>query len=466
MTTHDFDFCVLGAGSAGYAAATTARAAGRRVALVDGTGQLAGLCILRGCMPSKTLLRSAEVAHLAARAASFGVEVNGVRADPKAIVERKRRIIKGFADDRVAGIDAFALFRGEPRFRGRRELVVGEDRIRAAKFLVATGSVIDVPPIPGLEEAGYLTSDDVLELERLPRSIVTLGGGPVAVELSQYLARLGVAVTIVQRSATLLSDEDPDVGECLRTAFEDEGMRVATGAREHRVERTASGKRVRVTRAGREEHFDADEIFVALGRRPNVEGFDLEAAGIEYDRDGIKVNRFLQTTNPDIYAAGDANGLNELVHVAVYEGQLAACNAFTDDQRAAMYDLQRAHAVFTEPQVAVAGLREKDCRERGISCEVARYPFDDLGKAIAIGATAGFVKMLAARDGRILGLVMVGAEASDMIHEAIALLYFNADVRDVLEMPHLHPTLAEIITYPAEELCERLEHRTHALVTP
>jgi pyruvate/2-oxoglutarate dehydrogenase complex dihydrolipoamide dehydrogenase (E3) component len=466
MTTHDFDFCVLGAGSAGYSGAVTARDLGKSVALVDGTEPLAGLCILRGCMPSKTLLRSAEIAHLAATAARVGILARDVRPDMPAVVERKRRIIKDFADYRVEAIEKFPLFRGAPRFSGEHELVVGDDVIRARKFLIATGSRIDVPDLAGLAQTGFITSDDVLELERLPRRVITLGGGPTACELSQYLARLGCEVTMVQRSARLLSGEDSDVGEALQLSLEKEGITVLTGTKLSSVERTSSGKSVRFKMGDRIEERTGDEIFLALGRSAVVQGFGFESAGVAYDAVGVKVDRFLRTTNPDIYAAGDCNGLNQLVHVAVYEGQLAAKNALCDDARAADYSLQYARAVFTDPQVAVAGFTERECSELGVAYSKASYPFSDLGKGIAANLTEGFVKLLAAADGRLLGVAMVGAEAADMIHEAIALLYFKANVRDILEMPHLHPTLAEIITYPAEELCERLARETHVLVRP
>ncbi len=458
--------CVLGGGSAGYAAATTAASMGRSVAIVDGEGPLAGLCILRGCMPSKTLLRSAEVAHLMGVAPLLGVTPSGVRIDVPAIIERKRRIIGGFADHRIEGLEKFPLFRGEPRFVGPSELAVGDQKVHAQRFVIATGSTINIPPVPGLSETGYLTSDDVLDLEKLPASVVVLGGGDVAVELAQYLARLGVATTIVQRSATLLSAEDPDVGETLRTWLEKDGIRVLCNAALRRVERRPAGKCVVAEIDGVESRIEAEQIFVALGRRPNVDGFGFEAAGVSYDRNGVAVDEHLRTTNPNIYAAGDVTGLWELVHVAVYGGALAAQNAFSEQQQAIDYDLWAARAVFTDPQVGIAGLTERQCLKRGIAYHKATYPFDDLGKAITAELTAGFVKMLAASDGRILGVAIVGAEASDLIHESIALIYFKARCHDVMEMPHLHPTLAEILTYPAEELCEQIEHQRHVVVTP
>jgi pyruvate/2-oxoglutarate dehydrogenase complex dihydrolipoamide dehydrogenase (E3) component len=466
MGSYDFDLCVVGAGSAGYAAATTARGLGKSVVLADGEGPLAGLCILRGCMPSKTLLRSAEIAHLVRTAPELGVRVGEVRYDVPHIVRRKRRIIADFAADRVDGIRSFPLFQGRVRFTGRDTLAVGEREIRARRFVIATGSVINIPPIPGLAEAGYITSDEVLDMEELPSSIVVLGGGAVAVELAQYLARLGCRTTILQRSATLLSGEDHDVGTALREALTQDGIRVVTDTALLGATRNAKGKCVRFRHAGRDEEVCADEIFVALGRRPNVDAFGFEVAGVAYDAGGVRVDPYLRTTNPVIYAAGDVTGAVELVHVAVYGGAQAARNAFSENPQPLNYDLLGARAVFTDPQVGVAGLSEKQCRERGIAYVSARYPFAELGKAITAGLTQGFVKMLAAPDARILGVTIVGAEAADLIHEAIALLYFKARTHDVMEMPHLHPTLAEIMTYPAEELCERLEHEAHAVVTP
>ncbi|HKW45087.1 MAG TPA: FAD-dependent oxidoreductase [Candidatus Eremiobacteraceae bacterium] len=463
----DYDFCVIGGGSAGYAAATIARALGKKVVIVESLAPLGGLCILRGCMPSKTLLRSAEVAHLVAEAPKFGIETGAALANIPAIVARKRRIIKEFADYRVEGIDEFPVLRGSVSFIGPDALMAGHTIVRAEKYLVATGSVINIPQIPGLVETGFLTSDDVLDLDVLPRSVIVLGGGLIACELAQYLQRVGVEVTLLQRGLSLLSREDPDVGFALQRALVDEGTEIRTGVKLIGISIPGGRKRVQFDSGGDRAMVEADEIFVALGRRANVDGLELASAGVRFDRRGVHVDASLRTTNPNIYAAGDVvEDSTQLVHVAVNEGQTAARNAFSDVQQSIDYELHGARAVFTDPQVAVAGLTERECKERSLRYAVARFPFDDLGKAIAIGETKGFVKMLAAPDGTILGVAIVGAEASDLIHESIALLYFKANVRDVMRMPHLHPTLAEILTYPAEELCERLEHEQHALVQP
>ncbi|TAM58959.1 dihydrolipoyl dehydrogenase [bacterium] len=447
---------MVGAGSAGFAAARTARDLGKRVAFVD-PGPLAGLCILRGCMPSKTLLRSGELAQLAREAHEYGVGAKIEGFDWARMMARKREIIQGFTDYRVDGIRAFPVFEGPAHFVSGHEIEVGGQRLRGQRFLIATGSVIQHPEIPGLAETGFLTSDQVLELERPPKDVIVLGGGYVATELGQFLHRMGVPATFVQRSPHLLSSEDPDVGDALAGCFRAEGMTVDTGTAIERVFTRHGRKVVAYRHGGQIREAEAEEIFFALGRRPNVDGLALESAGVTYNRYGVDVDRHMRTSNPDIFAAGDVAGRFQLVHVAIHEGEMAARNAFLPQPENVDYSLVAAHAVFTDPQVAVVGMRERDLVAEGRRYLKGSYPFDDLGKAISVGLTKGFVKMLAdPRDGRILGVAIVGAEASDLIHEAIALMYFKATVDDVVRMPHLHPTLAEIMTYPAEEIAEAL----------
>ncbi len=460
----EFDFVVVGAGSAGFAAARTARELGKRVAFVD-PGPLAGLCILRGCMPSKTLLRSGELAQLTRESREMGVQATIQGYDWPRMIERKRKIIQGFTDYRVEGIRDFPVFEGPAHFVSGHEIEVAGQRLRAARFLIATGSVIQQPEFPGLTEIGYLTSDQVLEMERPPKDVIVLGGGYVATELGQFLHRMGVPATFIQRSPHLLSAEDHDLGEALGGYFRGEGMAVYTGTVIERAYARNGRKVVSFRHEGRVREVEADEIFFALGRCPNVAGLALEKAGVTFNRYGVSVDGHMRTSNPDIFAAGDVAGRFQLVHVAIYEGEAAARNAFLPQQEKVDYALIAAHTVFTDPQVAVAGYRERDLLAEGRPYLKGSYPFDDLGKAISVGLTKGFVKMLAdPHDGRILGVGIIGAEASDLIHESIALMYFKATVHDVLRIPHLHPTLAEIMTYPAEEIAEVMAgHAAHAV---
>jgi pyruvate/2-oxoglutarate dehydrogenase complex dihydrolipoamide dehydrogenase (E3) component len=455
---HQFDLIVVGAGSGGYAAARTARDLGASVALVD-RGPLGGLCILRGCMPSKTLIATSDAAHEIRTAGELGVHAGEPTIDFPAVMRRKREIIGGFTDYRIAGIETFPLFRGDAAFESAHRLRVGEDVLEGKAFVIATGSEIAPPVVPGLAEAGYIDSDAALELEAAPRSLIVLGGGYVGSELGQFFARTGSAVTIVIRSGQLLSGEDTDIGTGLTKYFQSEGIAVHTGAQVTRVSVRDDGQKVvHYQQDGAEKSVAADEIFFTLGRVPAVGGLNLEAAGVPYHAiTGIPVDETLRTAQPHIFAVGDVTGRFLLVHVAIQQGEIAARNAIRSGAERVDYRLSKTHTIFTDPQVAVAGETEKELQAAGTPYLVASMPFDDHGKAIAIGKTKGFVKMMAAPDdGRILGAAILGPHASDLIHELIVAMHFNATVFDFVKIPHLHPTMAEIVTYPAEELVEKI----------
>jgi len=454
----DYDLIVVGAGSGGFAAARTARSLGASVAFVD-PGPLGGLCILRGCMPSKTLLATSDAAQEVREARALGVIVPEPEIDFRAMMARKREIIKGFADYRIEGIETFPLFKARARFLSPTALQAGDTVLTARKYIIATGSVVAPPVFPGLAEVGYIDSDAALELEEKPESLVVLGGGYVACELGQFFHRIGVPVTMLIRAAHLLSGADTDIGEGLTEEFRREGIDVRTEALVQRVELRDGKKVVKYLQRGVAREAAAAEIFYALGRVPNIEGLGLEAAGVRaHPITGIEVDSTLRTTNPDIFAVGDVTADYALVHVAIQQGEIAARNAVLGGREAADYSLSKTHTIFTDPQVAVAGESEKELIRSGRPYLKGSYPFADHGKAISIGKTKGFVKMLAdPRDGRILGAAMLGAHASDLIHEVVVAMYYRATVFDFMKIPHLHPTLAEIWTYPAEELAQMLE---------
>ena len=453
-----FDLIVIGAGSGGYAAARTARDLGASVALVD-RGPLGGLCILRGCMPSKTLIATGDAAHAIRTAGELGVHASEPQIDFVAVMRRKREIIAGFTDYRVAGIETFPVFHGEAAFESPHRVRVGDDVLEGKAFVVATGSVIAPPVVPGLAEAGYMDSDAALELAEPPASIVVLGGGYVGSELSQFFARIGVPVTIVIRSGQLLSGEDADIGEGLTTYFREEGITVETRAQVVRVSVAGDGRKVvHFVQDGVEKAVAAHEIFYTLGRLPAVTGLNLEAVGVKFHAlSGIEVDATMRTSQPHIFAVGDVTGQFLLVHVAIQQGEQAARNAVRGGHERVDYRLSKTHTVFTDPQVAVVGESEKELRAAGVPYLVATMPFNDHGKAISTGKTKGFVKMMAAPDdGRILGAAILGPDASDLIHEMIVAMHYGATVFDFVTIPHLHPTMAEILTYPAEELVEKI----------
>jgi pyruvate/2-oxoglutarate dehydrogenase complex dihydrolipoamide dehydrogenase (E3) component len=284
--------------------------------------------------------------------------------------------------------------------------------------------------------------------------MIVLGGGYVATELGQYFARLGVEVTVVIRGPRLLRAEDDDIGDAITEAFRAEGIRVETDAIISHAQRRGDRKAIVFHRDGQEHEVVADEIFHALGRVPNVGGLDLEVAGVAYHPvTGIEVGSDMRTTNANVFAVGDVMGMFALVHIAIYQGEIAARNAVHDGHEHADYSLQKTHTIFTEPQIAVAGENEHELKLAGVPYIVASYPFADHGKAIVSGHTRGFVKMMADPvDGRILGAAVIGPDGSDLIHELIVAINFKATVFEFMKIPHLHPTMAEIWTYPAEEL--------------
>ena len=455
--THDV--VVIGGGSAGYAAARTARDAGADVAIVD-QGPLGGLCILRGCMPTKAILRSAEVAALLRRAKEFGLSPVSARADLSAIVDRKDRLVREFADYRVQQLQdpRLTLYQSQAVFQSPREVTVGDTVLSAGSFILATGSRPREVPIPGLAQAGYFTSDTILDLRTQPGSLIVLGGGAVALELGQFFARLGTRVTILQRGRTLLSGMDEDVGRALEAALIDEGIEVVTGLQLLRVTHDATGKTVWVMKDGRERSFVGEEILQALGRQPNIEGLHLDLAEMTLDGGRIVVDGAMRTSQAHIFAVGDMNDVTPIVHLAIQQGEIAAYNATHADQPAKIVDHRLdTEVVFTDPQVAVLGLNETRAKAAGTLYLAASYLFSDHGKALCLGATHGFVKLLCApQTGEILGVQIVGPEAGELIHELIAVMYFHGTAADLLRMPHYHPTLAEIVTYPAESIVERL----------
>ena len=453
------DVIVIGGGSAGYAAARTARDAGADVAIVD-QGPLGGLCILRGCMPTKAILRSAEVAALLRRAKEFGLSPVSVLADLSAIVDRKDRLVREFADYRIEQLHdpKFTLYQSRAVFESPHEIAIGSMVLSAGSVILATGSKPSEVPIPGLAEVGYFTSDTILDLRTRPESLIVLGGGAVALELGQFFARVGTKVTILQRGRTLLSGMDEDVGRALEAALIDEGIDVVTGAQLLRVTHDATGKRVWVMKDGRQQSYVGVEILQALGRSPNIEGLRLDLADVTVDGGRIVIDAAMRTSQRHIYAVGDVNDLTPIVHLAIQQGEIAAHNATHADQPAKTIDHRLdTEVVFTDPQVAVLGLNEARAEAEGIPYLTASYLFTDHGKALCLGARHGFVKLLCApQTGEILGAQIVGPEAGELIHELIAVMYYHGTATDLLRMPHYHPTLAEIVTYPAEAIVERL----------
>jgi pyruvate/2-oxoglutarate dehydrogenase complex dihydrolipoamide dehydrogenase (E3) component len=452
-----FDVVVIGGGSAGYAAASKAQSNGAKVAIID-KGPLGGLCILRGCMPTKAILRSSDVLALMHRAKEFGLSVSNPSADLSLINDRKKQLINEFANYRIEQLNdpKFKLIEEHASFLSPNKLQVGKLVLSAKNFIIATGSTIADFPIPGLAEAGFYTSDDLLELRETPESMIVLGAGPVAVELAQFFCRIGTKTTLLQRSDYILSKGDEDLARPIEKRFREEGMKVYTGAKLLKASKSSNGRTIIFLHEGIEKSVTAGIILQALGRKPNISKLNLPAASVNIDRGRIVVDQEMRTNIPHIFAVGDVNGLHEIVHIAIEQGEIAAHNATQKNIR--RFDERlKISITFTDPPVASVGLSEKECKKSNIIYLKASYPFDDHGKSLCMGETLGHVKLLCSpSNGEIIGAHIVGPEAGEMIHQMVSVMFFRGTVHDLIKLPYYHPTLSEIFTYPAEELLDKI----------
>ena len=463
MRRFDFDLAVIGGGSGGYAAARSAAGAGLKTVVIEGGEQVGGLCILRGCMPTKALLYAAEVKHLAEHAATWGVQARKVSFDFAQVMRRKNAQIKDFADYRAQQLNAgeFKFLRAKARFLDAHTLGLSNGETLAAKyFVIATGSRVAPAPLPQLDAVGFLTSDEAVELKQLPKSLIILGGGAIAAEFAQFFARFGVRVTLIQRSGHILKEFDADAGVEMEKVFRREGIQVFTGTKLLDAHRKGKLKTVSFEQGGKRLEVSAAEILFALGREPNTAMLDLDCAGVKTGDGRILAEATMRTSARHIFAAGDCTGPHEIVHVAIQQGETAAYNILKPKVPRRLDYRLLISVVFTEPQVAAVGLTERKARADGLKYLAASYPFNDHGKSIIMEAKDGFVKLLAhPKSGEILGGSCVGPVGGELIHEIAAAMAKRMTVRELAAMPHYHPTLAEIWTYPAEELADKIAER-------
>jgi dihydrolipoamide dehydrogenase len=459
-TQFDFDVGIIGGGSGGYAAARTAANAGLKTVVIEGGEEVGGLCILRGCMPTKALLYAAEVKHLADRAAIWGIRTGQIGFDFRAVMKRKSAQIKDFADYRVKQLNTgkFKFIRSQAAFIDAHTVRLGNGKkIGAKNWVIASGSRIAPATLPHLNEVGCINSDDALVLKKLPKSLIILGGGAIACEFAQFFGRMDVKTTIIQRSSQVLKEFDPDAAETIEKVFGDEGIKVFTGTRLLGAGRKGKLKTVQFEQHGKTVTVAAEEILQALGRTPNTENLGLENCGVKTEQGRIVTDEHMRTSVPHIYAAGDCTGPYEIVHLAVTQGEVAAHNLIRPKAQRKMDYRLLISIVFTDPQIAYVGLTEKEAMARKIPYLTASYPFSDHGKSLLMEAKDGFVKLLAdPKSGEILGGACVGPAGGELIHEIVAAMAKRMTVHELAAMPHYHPTLAEIWTYPAEELAETI----------
>ena len=450
----DYNLVVIGAGSAGLVTSYIGAAVKAKVALIE-KHRMGGDCLNTGCVPSKSLIRSARLLAEAREAERFGLQNAELEFDFATVMERVHDVIRRIEPhDSVARYTALGVdvIEGEARIVSPWEVEVDGRVLAARSLVIATGARPLVPPIPGLDRVDYLTSDTLWELRELPRRLVVLGGGPIGAELAQCFARFGSEVTVVEMAPRLLPREDEDAAAEVEARFRAEGLRLATAHRAVRVETEAGERRLICEHAGAEVALPFDRLLIALGRQANVTGFGLEELGVALsERKTIAVDGLLRTNFPNIYACGDVAGPYQFTHVASHQAWYAAVNgllapfwSFPVDYRVIPW------ATFTEPEVARVGLSEDEARARGIAYEVTKYGIDDLDRAIADGADHGFVKVLTApgKD-KILGATIVGAEAGNLVAEFVLAMKHGLGLNKILGTIHIYPTMMEANKYVA-----------------
>jgi mercuric reductase len=450
----DADLIIVGGGSAGFAAAIRGNELGAKVIMVN-AGVIGGTCVNVGCVPSKTLIRAAEARHRAAQSCFAGVESASRVSDFAAIIRQKDELVGSLRQakyiDVLNAYENVRLIEGRAAFVSPGTIQVDGRTLRAPRIIVTTGSRPWIPPIPGLREAEPLTSTTAFELDRMPESVIVLGGRYIALECAQMLARLGAKVTILQRSGHILPDEDEDLTDALAGYLREDGIGVETSVRVERVSRDKGQIIVHARVSGEERSFHAERILCATGRRPITEDMGLETIGIGIGKDGrITVDDHLQTAVAGVFAAGDVIGEPAFVYTAAYEGRLAAENALDGDTRKRDYTAL-PWVIFTDPQVAGVGMNEKEALRAGVEIDTAKLDLSNVPRALAARDTRGFIKLVKERRGdRLLGGRVLAQEGGEQIMEAAMAIRFGLGVSEIAAMFHPYLTQAEGIKLCAQ----------------
>ena len=450
MAAYDYDLGILGGGAAGLTAAAGSAQFGAKTILVEKAKKLGGDCLHFGCVPSKTLIRTAGVWSLARRAKEFGLpEVALPPVSLAAVMARVRSVIDTIQEhdspERFCKLGAEVRF-GSPRFVDDHTVSVDGDRLTARAWIVATGSSPSLPPLEGIADVPYWTNETAFSQTELPGHLLILGGGPVGVEMGQAFRRLGSDVTIVEYGEQVLGPEDPDIASILRGRLEAEGVKVLTGTKALKVAKVDSSILLRVGPSkgeGEPWTLEGDVLLVAAGRNANVEGLDLPAAGVAFSPRGIPADRRMRTNVPHIYSCGDVNGVFPFTHVAGYEAGVALSNAVLRLPRKADY-AKVPWCTYTDPEVASIGLNEKRAKTAGVEYRTLEASFRDVDRALAEGEPGGKIKVLISPSGALLGCQIAGQHAGELIHEWVAAINGGVKLSTLAGAIHAYPTLAEI----------------------
>ncbi len=448
MARFDYDIGIIGGGAAGLTVASGAAQLGAKTLLIEQEPALGGDCLHYGCVPSKTLIKSARMYHAIKNASAYGLPAVDVPpVDFRKVADRIRSVVatiqKHDSVERFCGLGAQVKF-GAARFTDDHTVDLDGRPHTAKTWVIATGSSPVVPPIDGLRETDHLTNRDIFYMDRLPASLTILGGGPIGIEMAQAFARLGSAVTVVDMAPQILGMEDKDMAEAVMGVLAGEGVTFHLNATVIRVREAATQKAVVIkTAEGAEQTLHSEAILVAIGRTPNVNGLGLEAAGVDVARGGITVDRRLRTSRSHIYAAGDVNGGYQFTHAAGYEGGIVIANAVFRLPRKADYTYL-PWCTYTDPELASIGMNEKAAQTQGIDYTVWTEAFRDNDRSLAEGERTGMVKMLLDEKEKPIGVQILGPHAGDLMSEWVAVLNGKMKLSTLASAVHPYPTLGEI----------------------
>jgi pyruvate/2-oxoglutarate dehydrogenase complex dihydrolipoamide dehydrogenase (E3) component len=447
--TQKFDAIIIGAGQAGPSLAGRLTAAGMTVALVE-RKFLGGTCVNTGCMPTKAMVASAYAAHIALRAADYGVTLGGpVGVDMKAVKARKDKVTldaRGNLETWLGGMERCTLLRGHARFESPREVRVGDELLEADRIFINVGGRASVPEMPGVDRIRYLTNTSMMDVDFLPRHLVVIGGSYVGLEFAQMFRRFGSEVTVVEKGPRLITREDEDISAAVKDILEKEGIGIRLGAECIGFEQRGEDICVGVDCSSGDREVLGSDVLLAVGRRPNTDDLGLDKAGVETDTRGyITVDDELRTGVPGIWALGDCNGKGAFTHTSYNEFEIVAANLLDGDSRR-VSDRLPAYALYIDPPLGRAGMSEAEARKSGRKLLVGTRPMTRVGRAVEKGETLGFMKIVADADSKeILGAAILGTGGDEAIHCILDTMYAKAPYTTLQQAMHIHPTVSELI---------------------
>lgn len=445
-----YDLIILGGGSAAFATALKATEIGALVAVCE-DWVIGGTCLNRGCIPSKNLLKAAEVFYSSRHQPFKGIDIPEGKVDFAKVIEQKDELVSDLREEKYLNIlrenKNIHYYEGSASFLSENKIKVGEKVLQGKRFIIATGASPQVIPFKGIERVDFLNSTTALYLKRLPNNMIILGGRFVAVEMAQIFSRFGTEVTILQRSPRVIPEEEEEISDALKRYMEEEGIKVNTGVKVLEIYPEGLQKVVKVKLEDEVMEFKGETLLMATGTTPNTGKLNLKTVGVEMDEKGfVKTDEYMRTSNPNIFAAGDVVGRMPLVTVASMEGAIAAQNALMENNLRSVDYTAIPHAIFTYPNVASVGLTERDAIERGLKVKSRTLDMHSVPKARAIREPKGLIKIIAEEDTeRIIGIHILAPEGAEVIHQGVLILMKGMTVREVNEKIDVYPTLSEMV---------------------